>query len=73
VIARVHPKRRERPQLEIQPAQGAVIEDQELTALLKGRVADWWIPDRIVRVEAMTLAGTGKIDKIALRARYGAA
>jgi fatty-acyl-CoA synthase len=73
VIARVDPKWGERPLMVIEPAQGAVIEDQELTALLRGRVADWWIPDRIVRVEAMPLAGTGKIDKIALRARYGGA
>jgi fatty-acyl-CoA synthase len=73
VIARADPKWGERPLMVVEPAQGAAIEDHELTALLKGRVADWWIPDRIVRVEAMPLAGTGKIDKIALRARYGAA
>ena len=43
----------------------------ELKASLKGRVADWWIPDRIVRVEAMPLAATGKINKTQLRAAYG--
>ena len=40
---------------------------------LKGRVADWWIPDRIVRIESMPLAATGKINKTQLRATYGGA
>jgi len=54
-------------------AQGEVVEDAELKASLKGRVADWWIPERIVRVETMPLAATGKINKTQLRATYGGA
>ena len=73
VIARADPKWGERPLMVIEPVQGAVAEDHELRAALKGRVADWWIPDRIVRVASMPLAGTGKINKIALRAQYGGA
>jgi len=71
VIARVDPRWGERPLMVIELAQGASIEDDELKAALNGRVADWWIPDRIVRVGAMPLAGTGKINKLALRTRYG--
>ena len=56
----------------IEPRQGQAIDDADLKASLKGRVADWWIPDRIVRVETMPLAATGKINKIQLRATYGA-
>jgi len=63
----------ERPLMIIEPAQGQEIEDQALKASLKGRVADWWIPDRIVRVAAMPLAATGKINKTQLRATYGGA
>ena len=44
-----------------------------LDAALKGRVADWWLPDRIISVPTMPLAATGKIDKTELRAVYGAA
>jgi len=57
----------------IEPAQGQEVDEAALKASLKGRVADWWIPDRIVAVPAMPLAGTGKIDKTQLRARYGGA
>ena len=73
VIGRADPKWGERPLMIIEPRQGQEIEDAELKASLKGRVADWWIPDRIVRVPAMPLAATGKINKIQLRATYGAA
>ena len=71
VIARADAKWGERPLMVIELAQGAAVEDHELKGALKGRVADWWIPDRIERVEAMPLAATGKINKLALRARYG--
>ncbi len=71
VVARPDPKWGERPVLVIEPREP--IADATLKAALKGRVADWWIPDRIERVEAMPLAATGKIDKALLRARFGAA
>lgn len=73
VIGRVDGKWGERPLMVIEPAQGEALDDHALTASLKGRVADWWIPDRIVRIEAMPLAATGKIDKTQLRAIYGGA
>ena len=46
---------------------------EALLAPLAGRVAPWWIPDEIVRLPAMPLAATGKIDKLRLRAEYGGA
>jgi acyl-CoA synthetase (AMP-forming)/AMP-acid ligase II len=73
VIGRADAKWGERPLMVIEPRQGQEIEDADLKASLKGRVADWWIPDRIVRVAAMPLAATGKINKTQLRATYGAA
>lgn len=73
VIGQTDAKWGERPLMVIEPAQGEVVEDAELKASLKGRVADWWIPERIVRVEAMPLAATGKINKTQLRATYGGA
>jgi len=73
VIARVDEKWGERPLLVVEPRQGHAVEDGALLKSLKGRVADWWIPDRVVQVEAMPLAATGKIDKTRLRADYGQA
>lgn len=72
VIGRSDPKWGERPVMVIEPRQGHAVNDNEVIAALKGRVADWWLPDRIVSVPAMPLAATGKINKIELRAVYGA-
>jgi len=73
VIGRSDPKWGERPLMVVEPAQGSPIDDSELKATLKDRVADWWIPDRIVLVDQMPLAATGKINKTQLRATYGGA
>ena len=73
VIGRSDPKWGERPVMVIEPRQGHVVEDAAVVASLKGRVADWWIPDRIVSVPSMPLAATGKINKMQLRSTYGAA
>ena len=70
VVARPDPKWGERPVLFIETR--APIADDRLREALKGRVADWWIPDRIERIDTMPLAPTGKIDKQRLRATFGA-
>jgi fatty-acyl-CoA synthase len=71
VIARPDSKWGERPLLIVEPCQGAAIADAEVLDLLRGKVADWWLPDRVVQVAAMPLAATGKIDKTRLRADFG--
>ena len=73
VIGQVDAKWGERPLMVVEQAKGQSIDDAALKASLKGRVADWWIPERIVRVPTMPLAATGKIDKTRLRATYGGA
>lgn len=72
VIGRADPKWGERPVLLVELSDDAVT-DEDLLAPLLGRVAPWWVPDAVVRLEAMPLAPTGKIDKIRLRAQYGSA
>lgn len=72
VIGREDAKWGERPVLLVELRAGADIDDADLLAPLKGRVAPWWIPDAVVRLGAMPLAPTGKIDKIRLRTEYGA-
>lgn len=70
VIGRTDEKWGERPVLIVEPRQGHVVDAPALLRFLNGKVADWWIPDQVVQVEAMPLAATGKIDKIQLRADY---
>jgi len=71
VIGRADAKWGERPVLVVELRQGSSVDEQALLGALRGRVADWWLPDRIVQIETMPLAATGKIDKNRLRADYG--
>ena len=73
MIGRFDAKWGERPVMVIEPRQGHAVNDNDVLAALRGKVADWWLPDRIVSVLAMPLAATGKINKTQLRATYGAA
>jgi 3-(methylthio)propionyl---CoA ligase len=70
VIARPDAKWGERPVLIVEPRQGRSVDSEALQALLRGKVAGWWIPDQILWIDAMPLAATGKIDKHQLRADY---
>lgn len=73
VIGRSDAKWGERPVLLVETAPGTDFEEENLLAPLKGRVASWWIPDAVIRMDKMPLAATGKIDKLKLRAEYGVA
>ena len=70
VIGRVDPKWGERPLLLIELREGADTSDEDLKAALTGKVANWWIPQEVVRLPRMPLAATGKIDKLRLRGEY---
>jgi 3-(methylthio)propionyl---CoA ligase len=70
VIGRSDPKWGERPVLIVEPRQGQSVDAQSLISQLRGKVADWWLPDQIIQIAAMPLAATGKIDKNQLRAAY---
>lgn len=70
VIGRFDAKWGERPVLIVEPRQGEAVDPQDLLQALKGKVADWWLPDQVVQVAAMPLAATGKIDKNRLRGEY---
>lgn len=71
VIGRADARWGERPVLVVEPRQGAEIADDTLLGALRPRVPSWWLPDAVVRVGAMPVAATGKIDKTRLRADYG--
>jgi 3-(methylthio)propionyl---CoA ligase len=71
VLGRPHAKWGERPILIVELRKGFHITDEGLLEALRARVPNWWLPDAIVRVPAMPLATTGKIDKTRLRAEHG--
>ena len=73
VIGREDQKWGERPILLVEMRDGLELSDETLLDTLRGKVASWWLPDAVVRVPAMPLASTGKIDKLRLRATFGGA
>ncbi len=70
VIGRSDDKWGERPVLIVESEGKA--DARALLDLLRGKVADWWIPDRVAEIAAMPLAASGKIDKTKLRADFEA-
>jgi acyl-CoA synthetase (AMP-forming)/AMP-acid ligase II len=73
VIGKIDAKWSERPILMVEMRDGQDLADEALLAAVRDQVASWWVPDAVVRLAAMPLASTGKIDKIGLRAAYGQA
>ena len=70
VIGRPDDKWGERPVLVVEARQGHDIDVSGLIRSLRGKVADWWIPDQVARIAAMPLAASGKIDKARLRGDF---
>jgi fatty-acyl-CoA synthase len=70
VIGVPHPKWGERPLLLVQLKPEQTMTQHEVLALLRDRIAKWWLPDEVLFVDRIPLGPTGKIDKKALRASY---
>ncbi|MEI9852403.1 MAG: TonB-dependent receptor [Sphingomonas sp.] len=68
VIGRPDARWGERPVLIVETQGGD--DPRALIGLLRGKVADFWIPDQVAEIAAMPLAASGKIDKNRLRADY---
>ena len=60
----------ERPLLLAVAAEGAAPSRDEVLALFRGKVAEWWIPDEVLFVEALPHTATGKLRKTELKRRY---
>jgi fatty-acyl-CoA synthase len=67
VIGVPDPKWGERPVLVVQLKYGHFADQEELLEYLSGKVANWWMPTRVVIMDSLPLGSTGKIDKSALR------
>ncbi len=70
VFAVPHDKWIERPVAAVVLRAGAHDDERALRDWLAARVAKWWLPDRIVFVDAIPRTGVGKFLKRALRERY---
>jgi fatty-acyl-CoA synthase len=70
VIGVAHPKWTERPLLIVVKAAGQDVEEEELLAWYKGKVATWWIPSNVEFVDELPHTATGKIKKIELRKQF---
>jgi fatty-acyl-CoA synthase len=68
VIATPDPRWQERPLAIVVARPGATLDLTTLPAFLGDRVARWWIPDHWAVVPSLPKMGTGKIDKMRLRA-----
>jgi acyl-CoA synthetase (AMP-forming)/AMP-acid ligase II len=57
----------------IHPAEGMTLSAEELRAFLEPRLASFKIPGRfIITEQPLPRLGTGKIDRVALKAHYTA-
>ena len=70
VIGVAHPKWTERPLLIVVLAEGKEAGKDELLGFLKGKVADWWIPNDVAFVDELPHTATGKVKKIELRKQF---
>jgi 3-(methylthio)propionyl---CoA ligase len=70
VIGIYHPKWDERPLLVVVLRKGQTATKEEILGFMRGRTANWWIPDDVVFVEEIPHTATGKIQKMALREQY---
>jgi fatty-acyl-CoA synthase len=67
-----HPKWDERPLLVVVAKSDAAVSRETVLAHFQGKIAKWWIPDDVVFVDEIPHTATGKISKLALRARFAA-
>ena len=70
VIGVRHPKWDERPLLVIVLKEGQSASKDELLGFLKGKIANWWLPDDVVFVREIPHTATGKIQKTVLRQQF---
>lgn len=70
VVGVHHPKWEERPIMLLELLAGSNVTCEDMAAWLEPRIIKWWMPDRII-IATVPLTATGKIDKKAIREKYG--
>lgn len=70
VIGIAHEKWTERPLLVAVRKPGTEITGNELIDSLRGKVADWWLPEACEFVDELPHTATGKLDKKVIREQF---
>jgi fatty-acyl-CoA synthase len=70
VIGIRHPKWDERPLLVVVMKKGESISRDDILEFMRGKIANWWMPDDVVFVDDIPHTATGKIQKTTLRERF---
>ncbi len=70
VIGVRHPKWDERPLLVVVLKQGQSPGKADILDFMRGKIANWWLPDDVVFVAEIPHTATGKILKTALREQF---
>jgi fatty-acyl-CoA synthase len=70
VIGVADPRWGERPLACVVPSDGVRLTAEDVRAHLRGRVASWWIPERVEIMDEIPKTATGKWSKQALRQRF---
>jgi fatty-acyl-CoA synthase len=60
----------ERPLACVVPEAGAELDADEIRDFLEGRVARWWVPERVEFIEEVPKTSVGKFSKKTLRERF---
>jgi fatty-acyl-CoA synthase len=63
----------ERPLACVVPEPGADLDADEVRDFLEGRVARWWVPERIEFIEEVPKTSVGKFSKKTLREQFAEA
>ncbi len=71
VIGVRHPRCEQRHLLLIVRKPEPSLEREEILAFLAEQIVKWWIPDEVIFLDYLPVGGTGKVQKAALRERYG--
>jgi fatty-acyl-CoA synthase len=70
VIGIRHPKWDERPLLIVVLKKGQSACKDDILGFMRGKTANWWLPDDVVFADDIPHTATGKIQKTALRDQY---
>ena len=70
VIGIRHPKWDERPLLVVVMKKGESTSRDDILGFMRGKIANWWMPDDVVFVDEIPHTATGKIQKTTLRERF---
>jgi fatty-acyl-CoA synthase len=70
VIGVRHPKWDERPLLVVVLKKDQSCSKNDILSFMRGKTANWWMPDDVIFVEQIPHTATGKIQKTTLREQF---